>query len=82
MVLVNPLSTQFTGHSVAPTHSRNLDQLHELGVAHQPSLLLTETMMTFAFPPEGAQQIELGFQLPVEKVRSWTVGTENRSQSY
>jgi hypothetical protein len=28
---------------------------------------VTETMMTFEFPPEGAQSIESGFRLPVEK---------------
>jgi hypothetical protein len=37
--------------------------------------------MTFAFLPEGAQRIELGFQLPVKKLRSWTEWTENRSYS-
>ena len=42
-------------------------------------LPVIETIMTFAFPAEGAQRIELGFQLAVVKVRSWIECTENRS---
>ena len=73
---MNAFSTQFNdnGYSVALTHSRNLDQLHELIVAHEQ-----KTIMTFEFGREGVPQIEIGPPTFCPQVHSWTEWTENRS---